>query len=223
MDEYLFSKETDNLKQVLSKISLSNKIISIQMTIFFPATFESKGSVIEKNILRKSYDSNRHPKCLFNLDLLNKVSIHGFTTDKKIHVTADNTLLCINHYRYNSFEYLYGIKEGRGGGTHKNKYKTTHNRQNMTLIKSLNDTFLSNDTYLRDKSFDLIKLCKKTKIKPNVELYPESSWIYLKNNQKDIYEKYCDYNKDDKILTIEQIYEINLHLNEIVQMFGRRQ
>ena len=115
MDEFLYSKEKDNLKEVISNINQYNKIISIQMTIFFPSTFESKESIIEMNIQRKCFDSNKHPKCLFNLDLINRVSIHGFGVNKKLHLTADKTLLCINHYRYGSFEYLYGIKEGRGG------------------------------------------------------------------------------------------------------------
>jgi hypothetical protein len=211
MDEFLYSKDNDDLKHVVSNINQNNKIISIQMTIFLPATFESKESIIEMNILNKFNDSNTCPKCLFNLDLLNKVSIHGFEVKKKLHLTADKTLLCINHYRYGSFEYLYGIKEGRGGGVHKNKYR---NGLPIKQINSLNDKDLPNNTYLRDKSHDIIELCKKTNYKPKIELYPESSWMFLKNNQTDIYNEFNNYNK---ILNIEQIYEINLHLNQIQQ------
>ena len=128
---------------------------------------------------------------MFNLDKLNKVSIHGFRNAKKIHLTADDTLLCINHYRYGSFEFLYGIKEGRGGGVNKNKYKCINTEkypkkqtQFMILMESPNQQFMSNDSYLRDKSTDIIKLCKEKQIsisyKPMVELYPNSSWLYLK-------------------------------------------
>lgn len=219
MDEFLYSKEKDSLKQVISNINQNNKIISIQMTIFFPSTFESSESIIEMNILRKCYDSDKHPKCLFNLDLINRVSIHGFGVDKKMHLSADKTLLCINHYRYGSFEYLYGIKEGRGGGVHKNKYKNNYDKKNMTLIKSLNDNFLSNDTYLRDKSLDIIKLCKSKNSKPKIDLYPNSSWIYLKNNCSDTYNKFNFYNK---ILNIHQISEINLYLNQIVEKLFKK-
>lgn len=38
--------------------------------------------------------------------------------------------------------------------------------------------------------------------------------MFLKNNQTDIYNEFNNYNK---ILNIEQIYEINLHLNQIQQ------
>lgn len=217
MDEFLYSKEKDNLKQVISTINQNNKIISIQMTIFFPSTFESTESIIEKNILRKCYDSNKHPKCLFNLDLISRVSIHGHCIDKKMHLTADKTLLCINHYRYSSFEYLYGIKEGRGGGFNKNKYKYNYDSRNMTLMKSLDNNFLSDDTYLRDCSKDVIEQAKKNFTRPCIELYPKSSWLYLKNNDKDKYIEFCNYNKKNKILTHKQIYEINIFLNKIVK------
>ena len=218
MDEFLYSKEKDNLKQVISNINQDNKIISIQMTIFFPSTFETTESIIEKSIKRKCYDSNRHPKCLYNLDKLNKIRIHGFHVDKKLHLTADKTLLCINHYRYSSFEYLYGIKEGRGGGVHKDKYKNNYDSKNMTLIKSLNDNFLSNDTFLRDKSFDIIKLCKEKNCKPKIDLYPNSSWLYLKDTQPDKYSEFNSYN----ILNIKQINEINLYLNQIVEKLFKK-
>ena len=218
MDEFLYSKEKDNLKQVISNINQDNKIISIQMTIFFPSTFESKESIIEMNIQRKCFDSNKHPKCLFNLDLINRVSIHGFGVDKKLHLTADKTLLCINHYRYGSFEYLYGIKEGRGGGVHKNKYKNNYDSKNMTLIKSLDEKFLSNDSYLRDKSFDIIKICKEKICKPKIDLYPNSSWIYLKDNHPDKYNEFNSYN----ILNLKQISEINLYLNQIVEKLFKK-
>ena len=218
MDEFLYSKEKDNLKQVISNINQDNKIISIQMTIFFPSTFESKESIIEMNIQRKCFDSNKHPKCLFNLDLINRVSIHGFGVNKKLHLTADKTLLCINHYRYGSFEYLYGIKEGRGGGVHKDKYKNNYDSKNMTLIKSLDENFLSNDTYLREKSFDIIKLCKGKNCKPKIDLYPNGSWIYLKDNHPDKYNEFNSYN----ILNLKQINEINLYLNQIVEKLFKK-
>lgn len=218
MDEFLYSKENkenDDLKAIVSSINQHNKIISIQMTIFFPATFETPISVIESNILRKNYDSDKHPKCLFNLDLLNKVSIHGFDVDKKLHLTADKTLLCINHYRYTSFEYLYGIKEGRGGGVHKKKYQS--NSKFMTLIDDFcsKKKFLSDDFYLKNHSYskdskEILYLLQHKK--PKLELYPNSSFLKLKNDHKEKYNQFKNYNK---ILTHSQINEINLFLNDI--------
>lgn len=213
MDEFLYSKENSNIKEILNSVNNNTELISIQMTIFYPCSFESPTSIIETNIIRKCYDSIKHPKCIFNLDLLNKVSIHGFKVNKCINISAEQHKLCINHYRYGSFEYLYGIKEGRGGGVHKNKYKNYgYGKKFMTLLNS-EDIKLTNDSFLRDNSLDLIELCKTKKICPLVELYPQSSWLYLKNNYNNIYHKY----KNIEILNLEQIDEINTLLNNIVE------
>lgn len=114
LDEFLYSKESNNIKNIIkNKIKDNIELISIQMTLYFPTTFETPPSIIEKGIKRKCYDSNTSPKCLYNLDKLNKIGIHGIKCKNNLHLTAKETLLCINHYRYISFEYLYGIKEGR--------------------------------------------------------------------------------------------------------------
>lgn len=219
MDEFLYSKVNYNLKNVISNIDQSIEIISILAKLFLPATFESTNSVIENNIIRKRNDSDNYPKCLFNLDLLNKVNIHGFKVNKKLQLTPYNKILCINHYRYTSFEYLYGIKEGRGGGCHKSKYKTTHYfTKVMILINSLdNKNFLPDDTYLRDCSKDVIEQSKKRFEKPLIQLYPQSSWLYLKNNLTDKYNLFKSYNNNNQILTHKQIYEINMFLNDIAK------
>ena len=69
----------------------------------------------------------------------------------------------------------------------------------MMLMNSPSDSFLSNDTYLRDKSKDVIKLCKENYCHPKIELYPESSWLYFKNFYK---EKYIEFGKG-----IQDIYK----------------
>ena len=42
MDEFLYSKEKENLKDVMSDVNEGIKMVSIQMTVFLPSTFESK-------------------------------------------------------------------------------------------------------------------------------------------------------------------------------------
>lgn len=205
MDEYLYSRQFDNLQIAIQEnISLNTQLISIQMTIFFPSTFKSPKSIIESNILRKNYDSDKHPKCIFNLNYLNRVTIHGFPVKNNIFIYADQTLLCINHYRYISFEYLYGIKEGRGGGVHKDRYK---NKTKFTvLIENLKQPFLNDDLYLKNKSNDIIAKCQKKNVKPKIELYPNSSWLKLKNNFPI---KYTEFSNYKTILNHTQIYDIN--------------
>ena len=82
LDEFLYSREKYNIKQILKEYYIMD-MISIQMTIFFPATFETPLSVIETNVLRKCKDSNNCPKCIYNLDKVNKIGIHGIYNAKK--------------------------------------------------------------------------------------------------------------------------------------------
>lgn len=212
LDEFLYSKEKDNIKEVLQNFAETD-IISIQMTIFFPATFETPLSIIQTNVLRKCKDSKICPKCIYNLDKVNKIGIHGIIGKfKRLYINCDETLLCINHYRYTSFEYLYGIKEGRGGGVHKQKYQSKS--KFMTLIDkfSKEKKFLSDDIFLKNHSYtkEILLLLKHQK--PKLELYPKSSFLKLKNFYKEKYNQFKNYNE---ILTHEQINEINLFLNNI--------
>ena len=87
----------------------------------------------------------------------------------------------------------------------------------MELMNSPADRFLPNDTYLRDNSEDVIKLCKEKSFGPKIELYPQSSWLYLKNNLKDKYTEFNNYCNDNRTLTHEQIHEINCFLNGIAK------
>lgn len=223
LDEFLYSKENQDLKFILeNNIGKNIDIVSIQMTIFFPCTFETPASVIEKNVKRKCFDSDKYPKCIYNLDKLKNITIHGTNSKNKLHLTADKTLLCINHYRYTSFEYLYGIKEGRGCNPsksskpiHKSKYDVTYGHKFMTLINSLDDNFLSDDTYLKNNSKDVIDKCYKKNTKPKINLYPKSSWLYLKNNLRDEYNKFSNYNNHNRLLTHNEINEINIFMNNL--------
>jgi len=208
LDEFLYSKETSNIKEILIK-NYKIDIISIQMTIFFPATFETPLSIIDTNILRKCKDSKICPKCIYHVNKIDKVGIHGIIGKfNRLYINCDETLLCINHYRYTSFEYLYGIKEGRGGGVHKNKYKL--NSKFMILIDE--KKILSNDFYLKNHSHskEILDLLKHQK--PKLELYPNSSFLKLKFFFTEKYNQFKNYNQ---LLTHSQINEINLFLNDI--------
>lgn len=217
LDEFLYSKEKDNIKEILRNF-VETDIISIQMTIFFPATFETPLSIIQTNVLRKCKDSKICPKCIYNLDKVNNIGIHGIIGKfKRLYINCDETLLCINHYRYTSFEYLYGIKEGRGCNPFKNanpihlkKYNFSAGHKFMNLINE--KKFLSDDTFLKNHSHskEILHLLKHQK--PKLELYPKSSFLKLKNFYKEKYNQFKNYNE---ILTHKQINEINLFLNNI--------
>lgn len=206
-DEFLYSKKSNNLKTILEEhIDKRTQQISIQMTVYYPSVFEHPKSVIETNIIKLQHDSKKHPKCIYNMNHLSRVEIHGYGTNHQLHLSATSELLCINHYRYMSFEYMYGIKEGRGGGVHKDKYRKG---SKATILKM---TDFEDDTYLRDQSKDILEGIKEHSMKPLTELYPKSSWMKLKTN-KTIYETFMEKSKD--ILSKPDILEINKFINDL--------
>jgi len=168
------------------------------MKIFYPTSFECPYSIINSNELVRGNDSAHCPKCIFNIQRLNSISIHGIkelrrikSREKKIIIVLNN-LLCINHYRYSSFEHLYGIKEGRGGGVHKLKY-----RKPIIIKKDAIKTKEIRDNYLKEHSRELIESCQNNHIKPKTSLYPNSSWIKLKEQYPREFKKFqecIDYN-----------------------------
>jgi len=212
-DEFLYSKEKKDLKSVLKKIPNHIKIISIQMKIFYPSSFLSPPSIIEENRMIKGNDNINFPKCIFKISQLNTISIHGINELRRLRwkfkkiIILPNNLLCINHYRYSSFEHLYGIKEGRGGGVHKLKYKKP-----LILKKEELRDICIKDNYLVEHSKELINFCKKNYITPKIELYPNSSWIKLKEKYPEKYKKFSNL----KDLNINQIYNINSFINSIL-------
>lgn len=214
MDEYLYTKRGENIKTIIKSFSPSVKLIMIQMKIFYPGTFLSPSSIIETNIKKKCNDNIYFPKCIFQIQKLPSVSIHGIREMKKncrpkeyLKILAESSILCINHYRFSSFEYLYGIKEGRGGGVHKKKYKKieiiSHKKeiQKKPMI----------DSYLKEHSKILIGFLKHKKEEPEIGLYPNSSWVKLKERKPTLFQKFSSYS----LLTKKEIFEINYFLNSI--------
>ena len=84
MDEFLYSKEHPKISDAIRSIRASRKgnptalhMIEIQMKIFLPGTFVSPTSIIESCTVLKELDSAKHPKCLYNMDHMDKVSIYS--------------------------------------------------------------------------------------------------------------------------------------------------
>ena len=68
----------------------------------------------EKNIEIKCNDNIYFPKCIFQIQKLPSVSIHGNREMKQycqrkeyIKIKTDSSILCINHYRFSSFEFFF--------------------------------------------------------------------------------------------------------------------
>lgn len=217
MDEFLYSKEYPTITDAIHSIQSLYKVkttplhmIEIQMRIFLPSTFKSPASVVQSNTVVKQMDSAKHPKCLYNMNYIQNVTIHGdglhIPSQNRYFVDGNQSILCINHYRYGSFEYIYGIKEGRGGGVHREKYK---HHMILDSTDSDIDTSYTIDSFLKDHS-DIWQ----QHVHPCVHLYPKSSWLFLKKNIPDKYDEFCLMN-DDKTLSVKQIHEISIFFYEI--------
>ena len=111
--------------------------------------------------------------------------------------------LCVNHYQFGSFEYLYGIKKVEVE-VHKDKYRKKQN------IVNGHEKF---DTYLRDCSRDIIENCKL--VSPKTELYPKTTWQKLQKEYPDKFELYKTYGNEEGILSLEEIKEINNFMESI--------
>ena len=151
------------------------------------------------------------------MDIMNDLSIHGegFEENESFLVRANETVLNINHYRYNSMEFVYGVKEIRGGGMHHWKYN------GKKVIDSVEMDYLEDDTYLRDNSNDIISMCKANHNQPNLRLYPRSRWSYMKRNHLDKYNEFKQWSQGNKTLSVQQIYDIGKYIVSFEWQVGK--
>lgn len=211
MDEFLYSKISNNLSNLLKPLSKKYKVISIQSKIFYPGTFSSPPSVIEHSTLVKGFDSKLHPKSIYNIGYLSSVTIHGNKERKqcksshRVLYTPEKHLFCINHYRFSSFEYLYGIKTGRGGGVNKSKYKK------INVINTSDSVIIPiEDDYLKKNSSLLIEQCKNNHTPPNTDLYPNTIW-----KKMEMFPKKIRQFNSVKNLSIKQLKEIQKFIHSL--------
>tara|TARA_Y100000389_G_scaffold61968_1_gene57997 strand:- start:1519 stop:2370 length:852 start_codon:yes stop_codon:yes gene_type:complete len=192
MDEFIYCPNQEiNLKQVLYSSYLQNiDYIRINWKIFIHTCTNQPKSIIEDNIIAQN--DNKDPlstknggiKCIGRTRNLKSINIHEMKFDKKIinkiNLDAYNRIIHINHYRTQSNEYLFGVKEQRGGGIHKNKYKSKNMSQIDTYKHYCNKSYYNKtETTLKKKREDLInKINEREQIKPYI--YSNSSWLINK-------------------------------------------
>lgn len=197
MDEFIFTPQKKQLKLLLNNELNNYDYIRIKWKLFSHRCLEQPKSVIENNIF--THKSKKDPtsptgiKCIGKTENIIKLNIHEFSFNKKINqlklFNSHNNLIQLNHYKTQSDEYLYGVKEQRGGGVNKDKYKC----ENKTHI--VHKLFDKECLILKDKRKDLIKKCNmRGQIKP--QIYKNSSWYNnkIKNINKN--------NEDSDINTI---------------------
>lgn len=212
-DEFVYSTKYDCLKTAIKSNFLGNSMVGIPSKIFYPATLEDSQSIIESNTLVKLIEQPKFNKFFYNLDVVDRVEIHGFMDIGRIDLAAFQNILMMNHYRYGSWEYFKGIKEGRGcpvpedyQGLDKYYIKSSivdlfylHRDKNIDFV-------YPEDTALKDLSKSLIQKCNSKYIpKPKTDLYPYTSWQYFLENFQDEYLRY----RKNKTLTLSEIRELN--------------
>tara|TARA_Y100000389_G_scaffold26815_1_gene23055 strand:- start:13306 stop:14292 length:987 start_codon:yes stop_codon:yes gene_type:complete len=224
MDEFIYSPEKDKtLKDVLnSDFAKDLNLIKIRWKLFRHTEISQPNSIINDNVL--THSSSKDPlsvigiKNICRTKHLSSVYIHdvkfnrealaspNFKNSKK-NLNAFNGIIELNHYRTQSWEYFYGVKEMRGGGVSKNKYKYQPKRHNARKNPNVHfrNLFKKKNVSLLEKRNDLIEIMnKREQVRPKV--YLNSSWKRYLLEQKKVHKK-------DHILKA-----INNRLNDIQKL-----
>jgi hypothetical protein len=187
MDEFIFTPhQNTTLKNILNEKYYDYDFINIHWKLFTHSNVFQPNSVIENNIFTHEDDIDPTSpstgiKCIGKTLYLEKIKIHTMIFDRKVNsITFPNCFnedIQNNHYRTQSDEYLYGVKEIRGGGVNKEKYKnfTNHKR----------DIYTKKCTILLNKRLDLVNECYNMNIKPKIY---ENSTFYKIINFNEEYE-----------------------------------
>lgn len=195
MDEFIFSPKSDeDLKQVLNSSFADLDYIRIKWKLFSHQNRLQPKSVIDSNLITH-YDlidpsSPMGMKCIARTRNLESISIHAMEFNACVMATTNcllshNKVIEINHYRTQSDEYLYGVKEQRGGGTNKDRYKKGNFiDQRSDIVKG----FDMKDQSLKIKRAVLINDLNDRK-KVELKIYPNSTWMQTDVTKKAMHSK----------------------------------
>lgn len=177
MDEFFYSVPPDSsIKSVLNSRLSKYDYIRIPWKIYKHDCYHQPKSIIDDNLSThtKKLDTfapTRGYKYIVKSEVIKSLGIHSCKEKHKSKTlclkNCHNSFIHINHYRTQSEEYLRGVKEVRGGGVHKNKYKS------FSLHKK--NIYNKKCELLRNKRKDLIEKClAREQIKPKI--YSTSSF-----------------------------------------------
>lgn len=180
MDEFFFSPQPKTtLKQILNKKLNNYDYIRVPWKEYthFGIRDQPK-SIINSNftthnnkIAFNAFKHSKGYKSIIKTKNINSISIHHCKAIKNTNVlrinNCHNNLIQNNHYKTQSDEYLFGVKEIRGGGVHKHRYYNYKQHINKKFNKQCN--------LLYKKKKKLIKeILAREQIKPLV--YTNSSF-----------------------------------------------
>jgi hypothetical protein len=213
LDEFIYFNDSNQyLDQFLDNQPNDIQSITINWKIFQPSHFNCPNSVIENNIIwcKNALGSNLNKSIIRTCISPDKIHHHQPKipyTQIKLFRPIDN-IIQINHYRYNSWEFMLGLKLSRGGAcTGKYRWYNRQFIQNPKLGLKLNFDPHSNciDNTLKSKCQELIQdLNQRQSNKPKTSIY---------NNQL--------YHRIKQYLLQHDIKNPKLQLNDILK-FNQR-
>jgi hypothetical protein len=136
LDEFLYTKQgAPSIKEYLQSFPPEIRSITVDWRVFVPSRLFQPCSAIAGFTLafEKDLISTNPYKSIFRTSIEpHSIGVHSprIPNDQKVSLSRNTDSLGLNHYRFQSYEYLLGIKSNRGGGINKNKYRL-HNLQLM--------------------------------------------------------------------------------------------
>jgi len=177
LDEFVFCPQPNrSLKDVLAGKYRDTDYIQVHWKMFSHKDMYQPKSVIENNLITHGEDidptSPNGMKCIAQTRFLRSVKIHRCEFSravKSVRLQSHNSNIQLNHYRVQSDEFQFGVKEQRGGGA---SFPTLEDiKKKLDLHKS----FTKEDTVLRKKRQNLILQCNsRPQVRPKA--YENSYW-----------------------------------------------
>ena len=179
-DEFMFSPNPKfKLKDILNKKLNIYDYIKIPGKIFKPIESQQPKSVINNNVITHSnyFDlecPNKSIKYIVKTKFIYELKVHTAILKNFYQISAqklelsnvNNNIIQLNHYKYQSLDYLKKIKYFRGGGMNANRYK------NLPKFKIEKNNYNKNCSILKNKRKNLIeKINSREQILPCYELY----------------------------------------------------
>jgi len=174
LDEFLYATEPGQTL-VTQLADVKTTAVRVAWTMFLPTTIHQPKSVIAQSVLACAGDiKSRTPyKTIFRTTVPpNAIKIHGpnLNSEQVLRIPARHGKFAINHYRFQSYEYLLGVKAPRGGGVDKTKY--TINR-GLKLLDAYFNNAMYYDMRLRDLTHGHMV---ESEISPATRIYESSPW-----------------------------------------------
>jgi hypothetical protein len=191
LDEFLYVKNVaKSIPRFLDTLDARVQAVCVYWKVFLPTHFYQPRSVIKSSTrsCREDGVAVRPFKSIFRTSLQSdKLAIHcprGLKSIEKEICLPSNSLLRLNHYRFQSYEYLLGVKAQRGGGVNKSKYKAG---DSIALLKQYFALEPEHSYDLMNLSQEITdKIETEEQIRPSVDVYNSASWSSLVSGTRDL-------------------------------------